>query len=104
MQRETIGRRELLYNDSLLESLADEHGNAIDIKEAVDTPAHVYEIRTALEYWLGGSNTHRESDAIWRRCEAIEEGTLELHGNTFVHVPPSDWSEHELRDGEVKVA
>lgn len=77
------GRRELLYDPNLLERLVDEHGNAIAIKDAVDTPAFVYEIRTAIEYWFGGQNNHRTNDAIWRRCKFVDDGHWTLVGNEF---------------------
>lgn len=79
--RKQYGRRELLYDRELLGHLVDEHGNAIDIKEAVDTPAFTYEIRTAVEYWFGGQNNHRTSDAIWMRCKAVDDGQWQLVGD-----------------------
>lgn len=75
------GRRELLYDKTLLADLADQFGNAIDIKEAVETPAFIYEIRTALEYWFGGQNNHRTNDGVWMRCKAVDDGMYRLVGD-----------------------
>ena len=75
------GRRELLYDSELLGHLVDRHGNAIDIKQAVDTPAFIYEIRTAIEYWFGGQNNHRTNDAIWMKCKAVDDGHFTVVGD-----------------------
>lgn len=81
--RDEYGRNELLYDPNLLGELVDRHGNAIEVKQEVKTPAFIYEIRTAVEYWFGGSNNHRMSNAIWDRCEAVDEGNLTLVGDTI---------------------
>jgi hypothetical protein len=69
-----------LYDPNVLEDVRrvveqDDPPTPMYIKEHVDTSAHVYEIRTAIEYWTGGQNdTHRYSDAVWNRCRAVENG------------------------------
>lgn len=83
MTRTKLGRRELLYDKQRLAQLRDEHENANKIKEAVKTPAFVYEIRTALNYWFDGKNTWRCNDNIWDRCKAVDEGNLTLVGDTL---------------------
>lgn len=81
--RAEYGRKQVLYDEPLLSHLVEEHGNAIDIKEAIKTSAHTYEIRTAIEYWFGGQNNHRTSDAIWMRCKAVDDGHWTLVGDEF---------------------
>lgn len=81
IDRDEYGRNELLYDSELLGHLMDKYGDPINIKEMVKTPAFVYEIRTAAEYWFGGQNDHRTNDAIWRRCEAVDDGQWQLVGD-----------------------
>lgn len=83
MSREKYGRCEVLYDEETLHDLAVEHESEVAIKEAIKTPAFVYEIRTAIRYWAGGTNDHRCSDRIWDRCEAVDEGNLTLVGDTL---------------------
>lgn len=81
----SLGRQELLYDRERLRMVRDEYGPATEIKHAVDTPAFIYEIRTALRYWFGGNNNHRANDEVWARCEAVEEGRLHLDGDELVY-------------------
>jgi hypothetical protein len=76
--REEIARNRLLYDKERLEELVDEHNHAINIKHEVKTTAPIYAIRTAIEYWFGGRNDHRTSDAVWQRCEAVDQGEWSL--------------------------
>jgi hypothetical protein len=87
---EQYGRRELLYDEELLGELVDDHGNAIEIKHEVRTPAHIYEIRTAVEYWFGGENNHRTSDRIWQTCHAVEAGQYVVVGDELKYAEQVD--------------
>ncbi|WP_226041210.1 hypothetical protein [Natrinema sp. DC36] len=69
-----ISRDDLLYDGDRLLEMRDEFGPATEIKRHVQTTAMIYEIRTALKYWSGESQTHRTCGAVWRRCELVEEG------------------------------
>lgn len=81
--RKDVPQKQLLYDEARLETLVDEFGNAVEIKENVTTRAFIYEIRTAIEYWFGGQNSHRESDRVWKNCEAIDEGQWVVVGDEF---------------------
>lgn len=80
-----MGRAELLYDPTVLRQMRDRYGHAEGIKHHVDTPALIYEIRTALRYWFGGKNNHRTNDNIWDRCGAVDEGNLALDGDELVY-------------------
>jgi hypothetical protein len=69
-----VPRVRLLYDKDTLEPLRDEYESPAAIKDHVETAAKVYEIRTALRYWFGGSADYRTSDRIWKRCRAVENG------------------------------
>lgn len=73
-----VDRAELLYDKARLENLLDRFGQESSIKDNVKTSAKLYEIRTALRYWFGGTADHRTSDRIWRRCKAVDDGTMAL--------------------------
>lgn len=83
--RDSVEKVELLYDPQTLRHYRDEYGIAEEIKHGVKTMAAIYEIRTALRYWLGGRNTHRTSDRIWGRCEAVDEGNLAVGDNELVY-------------------
>lgn len=74
----SIDRDRLLYSTDVLEAARDDFGPATEIKHAVRTSAKIYEIRTALRYWFGGSNDHRTDDVVWNRCKAVNDGNLKL--------------------------
>lgn len=84
----TVSKNRLLYDEQTLTDVRDrleENGvpaKATEIKQAVKTSAHVYEIRTALTYWFGGRMSHRESDRIWMNCEAVDKGEWALDAET----------------------
>lgn len=77
--RTEVPRNRLLYDKEFLGNVVDDVGNAIEIKHEVKTSAHIYEIRTATEYWFGGQNDHRTSDAIWMACKAVDDGMWALN-------------------------
>jgi hypothetical protein len=79
-----IPRDILLYDPEVLEGVNEEFGPATEIKHNIRTSAKIYEIRTALRYWFGGSSDHRTSDVIWMYCESVEKGTLELVDDELV--------------------
>ena len=81
--RTKVPKKELLYDEARLADLVDQYGNAVEIKENVETPAFVYEIRTATEYWFGGDNTHHTSDEVWGNCEAVDGGKWLVVGDEF---------------------
>lgn len=75
-KQETVSREELLYNEGRCLDLHDKYGDAHNIKKHVKTSAKIYEIRTALRYYLDGRATHRTSDAIWRRVRLVDRGEV----------------------------
>lgn len=78
-KNEEVGRIELLYHEPRLMDLQEKYGNdAGEIKSHIDTPAFIYEIRTALRYWNGKSATHRTSDALWYRLDSVENHGVPL--------------------------
>jgi hypothetical protein len=81
--RKEVPRKQLLYDEARLETLVDEFGNAIEIKENVKTTAFIYEIRTAIEYWFGGQADRRTSRGIWNRCKAVDDGMWVVVGDEF---------------------
>lgn len=87
---ESYERTEVLYDKEILEPLRDEYENATAIKANVETPAFIYEIRTALRYWFGGENNYRTNDRIWDRCKEIDNGSWSLDGTTITPEPQGD--------------
>jgi hypothetical protein len=86
----TVEKNRLLYDKATLDdvrSRLSEEGippKATEIKHAVKTTATIYEIRTALTYWFGGRMSHRESERVWKNCEAFEKGDWALDGNNEI--------------------
>lgn len=77
--RERIDRNKLLYDPQTLAQMRDRHGSTpLEVKMGVETNATVYEIRTAIRFWFGGSESHRTSERVWKHCEAFETGQWEL--------------------------
>lgn len=77
-KEETIHENRVLYDRECLERLHEQHGNAFEIKSAVDTTAKVYEIRTALRCWFGGEMDYRTSDRIEGNVAAFKSGDWTL--------------------------
>lgn len=78
------GRRELLYDPELLRHQADQYGREFAIKENVDTPATVVEIRTALRYWQDESlprEWNRWSKRVFETCQMVDRGHFALVGD-----------------------
>lgn len=84
-----ISRERLLYDKAVLDDVRRRYENELAIKENVDTNAFVYEIRTALRYWFGGSADHRTSKRVWMACKAVDNGMWRLN------------DDHELADGDI---
>jgi len=82
----TVARDRLLYDPVVLQDCNDEYGPATEIKHNVRTAAKIYEIRTALRYWNGGSADSRINDAVWMYCECVDNGSMELVDGSLEHI------------------
>lgn len=82
-ERREVPKKQLLYDEAFLADIVDEHGNSVEIKQNIKTTAFIYEIRTAIEYWFGGQNSHRESDLVWHNCKAVDDGMWVVVGDEF---------------------
>lgn len=86
-----LDRDELLYDEARLMDICDqlaEDGmppNATAIKEAIDTNARLYEIRTAKRYWEGGTPSYRTDDHTWQVCQAVDDGKLAIKDGELVY-------------------
>ena len=71
-----IPRRTLLYDEDVLESVYRDVGPESEIKRHVKTGATIYEIRSALKYWLGVDDgvEQRISQRIINTCAAVDDG------------------------------
>ena len=71
-----IPRRTLLYDKDVLESVYRDVGPESEIKRHVKTGATIYEIRSALKYWLGVDDgvEQRISQRIINTCAAVDGG------------------------------
>jgi len=71
-----IPRRTLLYDKDVLESVYRDVGPESEIKRHVKTGATIYEIRSALKYWLGVDDgvEQRISQRIINTCAAVDDG------------------------------
>jgi len=71
-----IPRRTLLYDKDVLESVYRDVGPGSEIKRHVKTGATIYEIRSALKYWLGVDDgvEQRISQRIINTCAAVDDG------------------------------
>jgi len=71
-----IPRRTLLYDKDVLESVYKDVGPESEIKRHVKTGATIYEIRSALKYWLGVDDgvEQRISQRIINTCAAVDDG------------------------------
>ena len=71
-----IPRRTLLYDKDVLESVYRDVGPESEIKRYVKTGATIYEIRSALKYWLGVDDgvEQRISQRIINTCAAVDDG------------------------------
>ena len=78
LKNEELSREEVLYNEQRLLDLHEQYGDASEIKKHVDTPAFIYEIRTALRFWKGGRANHRTNDALWSRLEWFENNDISV--------------------------
>jgi hypothetical protein len=67
---------EALFNEGYISYLRDEYGKEFDIKRKCKTPCKVYEIRTAIRFWLDGQMTHRTCDAFATRLSHYERGDI----------------------------
>lgn len=67
---------EALFNEAYVSWLRDEYGKESEVKRKCDTPCKMYEIRTAMRYWLDGSMSHRTNDAFATRLYHYEHGNI----------------------------
>jgi len=71
-----IPRRTLLYDKNVLQSVYRDVGPESEIKRHVKTGGTIYEIRSALKYWLdvGDDIEERISQRILNTCAAVDSG------------------------------
>jgi len=76
IRERSVDRDELLYNPTVLEAMYHEYGAESEIKRYVKTTAAVYEIRAALDYWLGinSGEQYRMSQRVRDECAAVDAG------------------------------
>jgi hypothetical protein len=76
IRERSVDRDELLYNPTVLEAMYHEYGAESEIKRYVKTDVMVYEIRAALDYWLGvnSGEQYRMSERVKNECAAVDAG------------------------------
>lgn len=72
-----LDRTELLFDEERILNLLEDYHCATEIKRHVKTTAKVYEIRTAIQYWIAGSPDWRSCRATWTRLEMVDSGEVD---------------------------